>query len=57
MGYDLLMSNADERIEVRGMRGPPLFNFDLGQPESDAIDLLPTDVRSANLPWEPDSNA
>jgi hypothetical protein len=52
MGYDLLMSSGDERIEVRGMRGPPLgYGTWL-----DEIDL-PTDVRSANLPWEPDWNA
>ena len=82
MGYDSLMIDRDERIEVRGMRGPrsgsgpgrrpertlrwigesrrenfEIFDFDLGQPERDEIDLLPTDVRTANPPWAPDWNA
>jgi 2,5-diketo-D-gluconate reductase B len=34
-----------------------IFDFDLGQPERDEIDLLPTDVRTANPPWAPDWNA
>ncbi len=34
-----------------------VFDFDLGQPERDEIDLLPTDVRTANPPWERDWNA
>ncbi len=34
-----------------------VFDFDLGQPERDEIDLLPTDVRTANPPWAPDWNA
>jgi 2,5-diketo-D-gluconate reductase B len=34
-----------------------VFAFDLGQPERDEIDLLPTDVRTANPPWAPDWNA
>jgi 2,5-diketo-D-gluconate reductase B len=34
-----------------------VFDFGLGQFERDEIDLLPTDVRSANPPWAPDWNA
>ncbi len=34
-----------------------VFDLDLGQPERDEIELLPTDVRTANPPWAPDWNA
>jgi hypothetical protein len=34
-----------------------VFELDLGQPKRDEIDLLPTDVRTANPPWAPDWNA
>jgi hypothetical protein len=65
MGYDSLMINGDERIEVRGMRIPHAGSGPAGSRrghrrenvERDTIDLLLTDMRTANASWAPDGNA